>query len=95
MQYLNILHVSYVHIKYNRMAYLELSCNLMLTCRSEIVKVPFIDVLNLRFAVYCTIRLHSVYLITFCSRLKFKLLLSVFGIMLDLEIQLLLVFTEY
>jgi hypothetical protein len=45
VKYLNILHVSYVHIKYNRMAYLELSCSLMLTCRSEIVKVPFIDVM--------------------------------------------------
>ena len=45
VQYLNILHVSYVHVKYNRMAYLELSCSLMLTCRSEIVKVPFIDVM--------------------------------------------------
>jgi hypothetical protein len=65
----------------------------MLTFKSEIVRVPFIDfVLNLEIAVYCTNRLRTVNLITFCSRLKSRLLLSVVGIVLDLEIQLLLVF---
>jgi hypothetical protein len=63
MQYLNIPHVSYVHVKYNHMPYLELRCNLVLTFKSEIGEVPFIDfLLNLEVALYCTIRLHTVYL---------------------------------
>jgi len=46
VQFVNILHVFFFfnfQIKYNRMAYLELRCNLILTFRSEIVKVQYID----------------------------------------------------
>jgi hypothetical protein len=63
----------------------------VLTFSSETGKVPFIDVvLNLEIAVYCTLRLHTDYLITFCSRWNSKLFLSVAGIILDLVIEVLL-----
>ena len=76
------------------MLYLELRCNLVVALISEIGKVPFIDVvLNLQIAVYCTLILHTLHLMTLFSRWKFKLLFSVFSVMLDVEIQLLLVFT--
>jgi len=73
------------------MAFFGIFCYLVLTFRSEIGKVPFIDVvLNLEIAVYCTHRLHTVYLITFCSRRNSKLLLSVAGVILDLVIEILM-----
>ena len=66
-------------------------CNLVLTFRSELVKLPFIDfVLNLEIAIYCTHRLHTLYLVTFCSRWNSKLLLSVAVIILDMVIEILL-----
>jgi hypothetical protein len=66
----------------------------VLTFRSEIGKVPFFDVvLNLKIAVCCTLRVNTVYLVKSSSRWNSKLLLSVFGVMLDVEILLLLVFT--
>jgi hypothetical protein len=75
------------------MGNLELMCNLMLKFRSEILRVSFIDfVLNLEIAVYCTNRLHTLYLMTSCSRWYFKLLLSVPVIILDLVIEILLEF---
>ena len=56
------------------MAYLEVRCNVVLTFRSEIGNVLFIDVvLNLEIGVCCTHGLHTVYLITFCSRWNSKL----------------------
>jgi hypothetical protein len=91
VQYVNILRVSYVRIKYNHMPYLEVTCNLVLTFRSEIVKVPFIDfVLNLEIAVYCTHWLHTLYLVSFSSRLNYKLLSSIISIILDLVIEIVL-----
>jgi hypothetical protein len=55
------------------------------------MKVPFVDVvLNLEIAVYCTVGLHTVYLITLCSRLNSKLLLPVAGIILVLVIEIFL-----
>jgi hypothetical protein len=63
----------------------------VLTFRSEIVEVPFIVfVLNPEIAVYCTHRLHTLYVITFCSRWNSKLLLSVAVIILDLVIAIVL-----
>jgi len=78
--------------------YYRLCCVVVCDLETSRMGAPYIyDIshlrVNLQVAVYCAIRLHTVYLITFCSRLKSKLLLSVVGMMLDLEIHLLLVFT--
>ena len=72
------------------MLYLELRCNLVVALISEIGKVPFIDVvLNLQIAVYCTLILHTLHLMTLFSRWKFILRLSVFSVMLDVVILIL------
>jgi hypothetical protein len=47
----------------------------VLALRSEVEKVALIDVvLNLQVAVYCTLILHTLYLMTFFSRCNSELL---------------------
>jgi hypothetical protein len=63
----------------------------VLTFRSEIAEVPFIDVvLNLKIAVYWTLRLNTLYLVTFRFRWNSKLRISVTRKMLCLVVEILL-----